>query len=274
MTKDIHIFYSGGSGGHICSHLILESQKHYCKFVELNAPMSTTDFQKQFEYVKQRQWTIDNPEYWKSNEFWPDNLYTENMHLNDANKLFLTCGLDSSTFPDKKRFNILLYTDIDTQIEISAFKKCFLFLNRNDLYQSCNKEWKNSYLNVKEDHWPDLDLCDIDTLPTHVADELKNVHHGFDLFFQWQEHKDSELTFKRMYLSNEPTGIINNHIVLKNVADFLPKVNLAVRLQDLVKTHGKCLLDAVDLPYHSGHNELITKWLSLHSKELQRILLT
>ena len=100
------------------------------------------------------------------------------------------------------------------------------------------------------------------------------MHHGFDLFFQWQEHKDSELTFKRMYLSNEPTGIINNHIVLKNVADFLPKVNLAVRLQDLVKTHGKCLLEAVDLPSHSRHNELITKWLSLHSKELQRILLT
>lgn len=276
MNKDIHVLYSGGSGGHICTHLILESCKHFCRYTEFPMPVNPQEFKQSFYKIKQEQWAINNPASWKKNEFWPLNDRTQQCSVTDMNRLFLTCNPKLSDVT-ADAVNVLIYTDIDTQLSISAFKHCYVFAQVNDIekfcYNYCNSEWLSQYNAIKDKSWPNVDLCNIELLPSNIIDEMQSLHHGFNAFIDWKSNRDILQTYKQLTMLDKNVKYIYNVPVHSTVADMAPTVNYAVKLQDIARSRGKCLLDTLGLPWHRGHETLMNHWLSLHPKELQEKLL-
>lgn len=277
MNKDIHVLYSGGSGGHICAHLILESGRHFCRYTEFSMPESAADFRQQFDKIKQQQWNIQDPAHWKDNEFRPANKDTADSTLNNMHRLWLTCNPELTIESCPNTANIIVYTDFDTQLSMNIFKHCFYFYQIDDINKYCyeqgNTVWTKNYYKVKDGSWPDLELCNIDLLPTAILDELQNLHQGFEPFVEWKLTRDNRTLFQQLLISSQYVKHANNMLLNSTIADLLPRVDHAVRLQDIVRSRGKCLLDTLGLPWHGGHTDLINHWLSLHPKELQEKLL-
>lgn len=277
MNKDIHVLYSGGSGGNICAHLILESHKHFCRYTEFPMPKSANEFQQQFDKIKQQQWNIQDPTRWKNNEFWPVTADTAQSTLPNMHRLRLTCNPESNIVLDPDTANVLIYTDADMQLNMNVFKHCFYFSQVDDVNKYCydiyNTVWTENYHNIKDDLWPNLELCDIDQLPTAILDEIQNLHKGFAPFAEWKLTRDNLALHQQLLIHNNHVKYANNMLLNSTVIDLLPRVDHAVQLQDIVRSHGKCLLDTLELPWHAGHTDLINRWLSLHPKELQKKLL-
>ena len=57
------------------------------------------------------------------------------------------------------------------------------------------------------------------------------------------------------------------------MSDLVRDASVVIRLQDLVRTQGRCLTEQLDLPWHQRHADLIQHWLGLHPKALQHRLL-
>lgn len=271
--KPIHILYAGGSGGNICAHLVLQSNQHFCVFSKLPTPQTARQFRQQFEQVKQDQWAIDRPEHWKRREYWPDNTATSTVLVPGLAKLLLTCTPGDVDVINPDHITVLLYTDIDTQYDIAKFKRVHLFTNVIDIdahcYELCNQVWSKNYSNVKDSGWPMVDLNDLPTLPMNIQTELFDLHQGFDIWADWLVHRDSCKTYKTLYVSSEAQARIDQDWVPQSVADIAGQVDHVIKLQNVVATKGKILLDSVDLPYFSQHQDLFDRWFNLHSYELQ-----
>ena len=275
--KPIHIIYAGGSGGHICAHLILSSKQHFCVFDKFSITQTAQEFEQQFEFVKQDQWAIERPADWKRREHWPVNHKTNSVSVPDLSKLLLTCNpgkIDLVINPE--HINVLIYTDIDTQYEIAKFKRCWIFESVLDLdqhcYNLCNQVWSTSYNNVKDSGWPMVELNDLPTLSMNIQTELFDLHQGFDIWADWLVHRDNCETYKTLYVSSEAQARIGQDWVTQSIADIAGQVDHVIKLQDVVATKGKILLNSVDLPYFSQHQDLFDRWFNLHSYELQLTL--
>lgn len=277
MNKDIHVLYNGGSGGHICAHLILESRRHFCRYTNFPMPDSVDQFRQQFDKIKQQQWNIQDPVTWKDNEFWPANKDTAQSTLNNMCRLLLTCNPEFNIVLDPAATNVLIYTDAATQFSMSVLKRCFYFRQAEDINKYCYKEcstlWAKNYRNVKDDSWPDIELCNIDLLPTYIINEIQNLHKGFEPFIEWKSTRDTLALYQQLLMYSKHINHANNMLSNSEVVDLLPKVDHAVRLQDIVRSRGKCLLDTLGLPWYNSHANLINHWVCLHPKELQEKLL-
>lgn len=277
MNKDIHVWYSGGSGGHICSHLILESQRHFCCWQEFDTPHTAMHFADQFQQVKHQQWCIQDSSQWKTQEFWPRNQLTAQHSVESLNRLFLTCNPSADLSMDQKCVNVLIYTDLETQWHMSIFKHCFVFFGvdkiKDHCRDQCNQSWQQSYSSVKDSTWPMVNFDQIDQLPVGIIDELGQQHHGFEPYLKWLEHRDIVQTYQELCMSNAQAQWIDNQWLSATVLELMPRMNHAIRLQDIVGTQGRCLLDALELPWHQGHADLIQRWLNLHPRDLQTRLL-
>lgn len=276
--RPIHLLYSGGSGGHICAHLILTSKKHFCAFKNLDSVTTVVDFYTQFDHVKHQQWQITESNIWKTFEFWPDNHSTKKIDIPGLEKFYLTCNPEQNICLDKSHCNVLIYTDIDTHFDLAMYKRSNFFLGikniKNECYQMCNKVWHQRYGNVKDISWPCIDLKDILELPDYIKVELVTCHEKFQCFMDWTQHNDSAKTWKEIWVEDHGHAFIENDAVVNPVPGIANQVDHAVKLQNVIKSNGKILLDSLGLDHSHEHKNLVNHWLSLHDQDLQNRLLT
>jgi hypothetical protein len=165
---NVALYYFGGSGGFYALWHILLGTKFKCEFASKklilenyetikgsgwpkNLPENyaelTEDILKEmrllnnlFFYQKyykllpkiyEIHWNINNIENWKKTEIWPLNEETKTSCYN--NKLFFYCNPSIEDYTlHKNDFQILLYTDWDTQKQLAFFKKAHGF-NHEDV---------------------------------------------------------------------------------------------------------------------------------------------
>jgi hypothetical protein len=274
-TKDIHLLYRGSTGGFICSHLILQSQKHFCLYQNYphenyKWPESKAEFLEQFNEVKNYQWTIHNVARWKNTEVWPENSATEQTQITGLNRLYVTNNPCSENMQIYKQtnINIAIYTDIVSQLEMSTLKNSYWFYN--NIYLQNNQRWQNSYSDVKDISWPAVELHDVDLLPDSIWQELLTQHQGFDIFFNYSKSKNDVDLISHFILGStmkhEAHGEIIN--IDSEYRAILPIVDHMVKLQDVIRSRGRCLTDLLELPWNPGHADLVDNWVKLHPPEL------
>ena len=128
---NIHLLYPGGCGGHICSHLILQSGEHTCV-------LNSTDDDHElwtdvgFEQAKAQQWDIVNAEQWKNKEFWPQNNQTLKLDASQQ-KFYLSCnpGGNHELLVKYPATSVFLYLDLSTHWEMMKYK------HANWFYDTC-----------------------------------------------------------------------------------------------------------------------------------------
>lgn len=274
-TKDIHLLYRGSTGGFICSHLILQSQQHFCLYENYHRdnykwPESKAQFLQQFEEVKNYQWTIHNVSQWKSTEIWPENSATEKMQITGMNRLYVTnnpCPENMQSYKHTN-VNVAIYTDIVSQLEMSILKNSYWFYN--NIYVQNNQRWQNSYSDVKDLSWPMVELHDVDLLPDHIWQELLTQHQGFDAFFDYSKSKNDVNLISHFILNSAIKYKTQNKTIDidSEYNSILPMIDHMVKLQDVIRSKGQCLTDLLELPWNSGHADLIDTWVRLHPPKL------
>jgi hypothetical protein len=274
-TKDIHLLYYGGTGGLICSHVILQSQQHFCLYrtypqKNYKWPDSKAKFLKQFDEVKNYQWNIHDVARWKQTEIWPENLNTEQIQIDGLNRLYVTNNPSSTNMQIYRptNINVAIYTDIISQIELSSLKNAYWFID--NIYPQNNQQWQSSYGNVKDVLWPEVELCDVDLLSDEIWQELLTQHQGFDIFFNYSKNKNevellSHFLLRKTMQYKMPKEIVNIDWEYNSI---LPKVDHMVKLQDVIRSKGRYLTDLLELPWNTGHADLIDHWIKLHPPEL------
>lgn len=280
--KDIHILYSGGSGGFIAAHTILKSQQHFCLFKSYPKFYPKTDtkskFLEQFSQIVQQQWDITNPSLWKNNEVWPHNSATQQHTIEGMDRLYLSCG---HYVINQTAVNVLLYTDIESQFELSQYKRAYFFQNSNNyqtienfLYEKMNKAWKIFYNNVKNESWPAVELLDIKSLPGNICQQLLETSPEFENFINCNQDSISECWRKHTLLTQSSDYLPGIGKVDAGIVQVFPLVDYTIKLQDLIQTKGRCLTDCLALPWTEEHAKLIDHWVALHPPELMKKILS
>lgn len=271
--------YQGGSGGFICAHLILQSQCHFAVFLNAKpCPESKAEFLEQFSQVVKDQWNIIDSLQWKSNEVWMDNQATSKHSIDGLNRFYHSCNptwQPVEPLPPLKT-NVLIYTDLTSQFDLSLYKRSYWFSAEPNDYESLEQNWNSEYSKAKDAARTTVKLHEIEQLSADKQKQLLAVDKNFDIFFQWAQHRNSALTRKQYILSKAVTCKINNveTVVDPRVASLLPMFEHAIKLQDIILSNGRYLTDLLELPWNSGHADLIKKWISLHPPELIKQILS
>ena len=118
----------------------------------------------------------------------------------------------------------------------------------NRLYLSCN----NFY---------------VDQTATNVL-----IHTDLESQLDLGHYKKTFIVYESWFLRNQdkmpPVSFPEIHKVIADTADFFPLADHTIRLQDLIRTKGKCLTDCLGLPWTDEHEKLIDHWIRLHPPEL------
>jgi hypothetical protein len=145
MHKPIHLIYQGGSGGQLCSHLVLQSQQHFCAFDQ--QPIHTAEqFDQQFERIKQQQWhDIPSMDQWKTVEHWPQNNLTQSLRMPDRARFFLTVNPSINDTKKYRAIKVLIYTDLATQLELSQLKRAWIYHPNYNVPVTDDATWQTQY---------------------------------------------------------------------------------------------------------------------------------
>jgi hypothetical protein len=232
MTKDLNLFYHGGSGGFFTLHLLLLTGHYDCKF-RIPQP---------FSQAFSTQWNISSIDAWKSSEVWPHNDKT--MCSDIEHKIYFTCG-DVKKFLEWPGKKIVIYTDIDTQMVMSISKKAAWF-REEDLEIKRERNQRNfvcAYNSIKAEEWTDCESIEqFNELPSHIRDECINKR-GFKYHYRdglgplppsngdgmWSYHNGDRI------LTKTKTLIDSNDI------------DIVVKYQDLIKTKGGILFEQLGI---------------------------
>jgi hypothetical protein len=250
--NNLHLNYFGGSGGFLSFHLLLLSN-HYAN--ELNDCIDCAIL---------NQWHIPDHSKWKSHETWPDNKKTFNMA--GSPKLFYYCNRSESDWKELSGVKLLVYTDLSLQLALSRYKACWVYQKSIPaMTRDLDFHFKTFYNNVKDLAWPDCTTVgNSKNLPEHVQQELLTYTDYID--FVCAKNWD------HWFIIKNQANKINNDIVYKDVAAVAKHSDLTIKLQDIVATNGKALLEPLGLPVMDQHVNLINKWKSLHSDDILSIL--
>ena len=246
--KDLTLSYSGGSGGFLLLHLLLLSEKYYSSFGN-NSLSDILDFQ----------WNINDHKKWKQSEIWPDDNQTY-LATSSLRKLYVVVNPDHRfpiNYPSKQ---LMLYTDIRSQLELAYFKKAHWFVNDRTkslniaLFKRALKDWKNHYANIKDQSWPKcLSFRHINRLPIEIQQELLK----------------SEYTQK---IINQEVFLVESFkddLVYSSILPCLNSADVVVKLQDVINSNGKILEDLLEIPaMNIKQHNLIDRWKKLHPSEL------
>jgi len=261
MNQDIKLCYFGGSGGFFLLHLLLYSRKFVCQF----------DNTLNLDQIIEIQWNITNPHAWKSTEFWPNNLATKQLKTKKS-KIYFFCNpiIDEvDKFPGK---TVLLYTDKTSQIELSYFKRAFIFYNDNNYvadYRSQLRTWQQHYNNIKDPSWP---KCygpqSFKNLPHHIKEELWEnpyTHQYLDIkkFGLRGRTEQEQLTIYHKNKCDSGLFLSNGTEVLPPVKNFYSFADTTIKLQNVVKDLNT-LSTLTNLPVNQSQIDLKNKWISLH----------
>lgn len=126
--------------------------------------------------------------------------------------------------------------------------------NLNRLYLSCNHFY-------------------IDQSATNVL-IYTDLESQLDLGHYKQTFVVYESWFHRNRDSNPSDYFPEIDKVTAATADFFPLADHTIKLQDLIRTKGRCLTDCLDLPWTDHHAKLMDHWIGLHSPELMEKILS
>ena len=247
--KDLVIFYSGGSGGHLLLHLLMLSGKYHTVF-EKNEKFST---------VLDKQWNITVGSEWKNNETWPINYETKHS-ITDLKKLYMLCNyVEDPAAPNfKYTEKICLYTDIQSQIQLSFFKRANWFVYTSGTFDDeikryRNSEWNKLYNNLKADDWPECsDISQLAQLPKYMREEL-NKNYLVQIL-------TSDPPFK--------TETYKNDQIYHDAHSMIMSSHYSIKLQDLINSNGEILVETLGITINQQQLNLIDKWKKLHPPEL------
>lgn len=260
--KHLKLSYSGGSGGFLLFHLLLLSGKFYAAFENNESINSIID----------KQWNVTDHLKWKQSETWPDNLATLSA-ATSLDRLYLICNPDQLDNPDRGRMtfltakNLMLYTDIDSQIELAYYKKANWFFNdcssslKIAVFRKIIQEWNRQLAIVKKDpNWP----SNVNTRP------INGLHKKIQ-----QELQDSKYTHTHLLLkkfadcSFISIGNYEKDLVNLSILPFLQNADVVVKLQDLVNSNGTVLENLLGIPpINEQQRDLIDHWKKLHPPDL------
>jgi hypothetical protein len=270
---DVTICYFGGSGGFFCLYLLLLSNQYQCCFENGSADAHVT---------KVTQWDIQNVSNWKDNEIWPNNSNTKAESF-DVSKVFFLCnplqltqkpGVQDdvlSKCPGKK---ILLYTDLETQWHLTKTKRAYWFQKGQQL-NGQGPSWQTAeyreeqvliwYNNIRQDSWPQISKADdFYNLPQEIQDICITDYSMWEVLDIGKFDNDDY----------RPRGVeFRGDIVYKKVVDIMPKMDIVVKLQDLIKTQGRVLFDQLGIETNKDTQKFIIQYLSLHTVEQRKFLL-
>jgi hypothetical protein len=247
--NDLHLNYFGGSGGFLALHLLLLSNYF------------NNELNDRLNVVIDHQWNITDHIKWKHNETWPDNNKT--LSMPGSPKLFFYCHLPGSTWEQLSGINLLIYTDLATQIAVCNYKKAGPQIPV--VGQDLNIHFSRFYNNVKDPSWPDCaDINSSKNLPERIQHELL-THAAYIEFID-------ATSWVQWFVNTHQEHKINNNIVFPEVATMAKNSDLVIKLQDILNTNGRALLDPFGLPVLDQHVDLIEKWKSLHSDEILSII--
>ena len=273
QPDDVTICYFGGSGGFFCLYLLLLSGQYKCCFENGTINVHQT---------KSTQWNIPNVSAWKDNEIWPNNGGTRSTSF-DVSKVFFLCNPIPITqkpgpqdnilanYPGKK---ILLYTDLATQWHLTKTKRAYWFQPGQQL-NGRGTNWQTPeyreeqvliwYNNIKQANWPLITKADdFYTLPQSIQDECIAEHSMWEVLDIGKFDNEDY----------QPPGVIyNGDLVYKKVVDVMPKMDIVVKLQDLIKTQGRVLFDQLGITTNIEVQKFIIQYLSLHTVEQRKFLL-
>lgn len=276
MNKSLNLVYGGGSGGFLVFHLLLLTGKFFCIFKQKRAADNQEEFYYQMQNVIEDQWHITEPNLWKTKEHWPDNGSTRTHGIAGHNAIYLSCN--KIWQDDDQAHRLLVYTDIDLQLKLSQYKRAGVFLHDLSATENRKKieiEWSKIYSDVKDPAWPNVGVAEIGTLPAVIVHELTDLH-GIDIQEIIDCYHNNRRYLNKQLLAERRSKFswFNNIQVLPNVKVLAAQCHQSIRLQDIVLTEGRILTDTLELPYYESHRELVSRWLSLHPKDIQQQILT
>lgn len=251
--KDLQLCYSGGSGGFLLLHLLLLSGKFYTAF----------DVNESINSIINKQWGVSDHSQWKKSEIWPNNRATLSA-TTSLDRLYFICNPDkgsASFFPAK---NLILYTDINSQIELSYYKKAYWFVNDRSsslkiaVFKKIIQEWNVHYCNLKDPSWPShVSARRINRLPKKIQQELLDSEYTHQLL---KKFTDCCLC---------SVGNYKKDLVNLSILPFLQNADVVVKLQDLVNSNGTVLENLLGIPpINKQQRDLIGHWKQLHPPEL------
>jgi hypothetical protein len=150
-----------------------------------------------------------------------------------------------------------------TQIALCDYKKAGSVIPAID--RDLNIHFNKFYNNVKDPAWPDCtDINQSKILPEHIQHELL-THAAYIEFI-------TATSWVQWFVNTQQEHKIKNDIVFPEVATLAKHSDLTIKLQDILNTNGRALLDPLGLPVLEQHFALIEKWKSLHSNEILSII--
>jgi hypothetical protein len=250
MTHDVNLFYTGGSGGFFCLHLLLLTGQYQCIF---------EGEEQDFEQIFQKQWNI-GPNLWKSSETKLNNPATAVSSF--SNKIYRVCG-NVGEWQKYSGIKVVLYTDIETQWFLAKTKNANWFVNETNMIQQLDTEFAIVYNNIKGSDWPECSsISNFNKLPNFIKDECLNL-------FQFEKYWDFNAADPILSLLIARSAKYNNNNVHYKLVEkcIFDQADIVVKLQDLIKTNGEILFSQLGITSNDRCTEFIQYWLSLHSKE-------
>jgi hypothetical protein len=251
--NDLKLCYSGGSGGFLLLHLLLLSGKFYTAF----------DVNESINSIIDKQWNVSDHLKWKKSETWPNNLATLSA-TTSLDRLYFICNPDEDSASFVPAKNLMLYTDIDSQIELSYYKKAYWFFNDRSsslkiaVFKKLIQEWNAHYCNLKDPSWPShVSARHINRLPKKIQQELLDSEQTLRLL---KKFADCRLCS----VANYKKDLVNLSIL-----PFLQNADVVVKLQDLVNSNGTVLENLLGIPpINRQQRDLIDHWKKLHPPDL------
>lgn len=247
-NKSLHLGYVGGSGGFLVLHLILLCD-HY-----------VNDLSHDLANVIQKQWNIQDHAQWKKTEIWPDHKITH--ALTADHKIYLHCNPSIDRWNKLEATKLLLFTDLRSQLALAKYKNAWMYVPDHDPRQrDINVHFTNFYNNVRDPSWPRCEsIQDSLCLSAKIQAELME-HQDYRNFLQAEDFED-------WFVINHRESLYGHDIVEVDVPRLAQTSHIVIKLQDIITSQGRALLEPLGLTVLDAHLELLHKWISLHPPEL------
>lgn len=260
--KDISLYYFGGSGGFLLLHLLMLSDQFYCSFPTHN--------NVSFTEILKKQWDVKNHYDWKKSEIWPDNDVTFSS-VTDKRKIYFYCNPTAETIRSDT-LNILLYTDIKTQLILSKYKNASYFLkfSRYSYLKNKTKSWRAHYNALMAETWPKCNsIKHFNSLPEYIKTEL--LENPYTVFHLTIANNDQELIDEKFngYVLDNKVVSTGTNLVPVEVFDIMHYnyMHTCYKLQDIINDIN-IINNITHVNLNINQQNLLKHWKSLHTKEL------